>query len=338
MKHDTVTDSSETKTPLKIHPDFNEEIELPPLGNLPGHRHVFDAAGTWAIRGALGARRALLVRGEPGTGKSELARAAAVHLGRPLSSVVVTSGMESQDLLWRFDAVSRLAQAQVLRARDDDQPPLDQLKETRFLQPGPLWWVIDWQGAEEQWQRCVVKPPRPQAPAGWTPRDGCVLLIDEIDKAEPDLPNGLLESLGNGQFQVPYLQEPVRVDLVASPPLVIITTNEERELPPAFVRRCLVLRLEVPENESALREWLRERGHAHFGDSCPPKLHEDAAGEVLKGRGTADDGLEVRPGLAEYLDLLRAVLDIAPDDGDRQAEALANLSRFVREKRAPGGR
>ncbi|MCP4654865.1 MAG: AAA domain-containing protein, partial [bacterium] len=214
-----------------ICPGFPAEIELPPLGNLPGHRHVFDARSTWAMRGALGARRALLVRGEPGTGKSELARAAAAHLKRPLISVVVTSGLESQDLLWRFDAVARLALAQVLRVVDD-RAPLAQLDEVNFLQPGPLWWVLDWPGAEAQWQRCKLKPPRPETCPGWTPKDGCVLLIDEIDKAEPDLPNGLLESLGNGRFQVPYLGDPVSADLDAAPPLVIITTNEERELPP----------------------------------------------------------------------------------------------------------
>ncbi len=320
-----------------ICPGFPAEIELPPLGNLPGHRHVFDPRSTWAMRGALGARRALLVRGEPGTGKSELARAAAVHLERPLISVVVTSGLESQDLLWRFDAVARLALAQVLRVVDEDAP-LAELDEVNFLQPGPLWWVLDWPGAEAQWQRCKLKPPRPEKCPGWTPKDGCVLLIDEIDKAEPDLPNGLLESLGNGRFQVPYLGDPVSADLDAAPPLVIITTNEERELPPAFVRRCLVLRLEVPDEEDALVAWLIGRGRAHFGDACPSELYEAAARELAAARHAEDDDLEIRPGLAEYLDLLRAVLDVAADDRRRQDQALRNISRFVKEKRPPGGR
>jgi len=332
-------DTENTHCAPTRHPGFPVDIELPPLGNLPSHWHVFDVESTWAIRAALGARRALLVRGRPGTGKSELARAAAAHLKRPLISVVVTAGVESQDLLWRFDAVSRLAQAQILRASDADGHALETLAEVRFLQPGPLWWLINWGDAQRQWGDCTVKPPRPQAPAVWTPAQGCVLLVDEIDKAEPDLPNGLLECLGNGEFQVPYLAEPVRADPEAEPPLVIITTNEERELPPAFVRRCLVLRLELPEGEAARTAWLAERGRAHFGDRCPGWLYTAAAAEVMAGRDqdASDDGLEIQPGLAEYLDLLRAVLDMAPGDEARQKEALGRISRFVREKRSPGG-
>ena len=92
------------------------------------------------------------------------------------------------------------------------------------------------------------------------PANGCVVLIDEIDKAETDVPNGLLEALGNGEFTPPGRTQPVNA--VIEPPLVIVTTNEERELPGAFRRRCLVLHLELPKTRKELGSFLTDRGRA----------------------------------------------------------------------------
>ena len=97
-----------------VNMEFPAQVDLPALGPFEAHTHVFDEDSTWAIRAALAAERPLLVCGEPGTGKSQLARAAAAVLNRPLVSHVVTSRTEPQDLLWCYDAVVCLAEAQVV--------------------------------------------------------------------------------------------------------------------------------------------------------------------------------------------------------------------------------
>jgi MoxR-like ATPase len=313
---------------------FPDHVELPPLGHLPGLTHLFDAASVWAIRAALGARRPLLVRGEPGTGKSQLARAAAAAFrpARVLVSEVITSRTEPEDLHFRFDAVARLGRAQTMAAegRGGD---LAELEERRFVVPGALWWVFDWEGARAQREQSSVKGAVPAAPRDWKPADGSVLLVDEIDKADADLPNGLLESLGNGEFHVPYLSDPVR-SRGAATPLVVITTNEERELPAAFVRRCLVLTLTLPEGQ-ALVEFLVLRGQAHFGTKLSPEMYEKAARMLLRDREDSDADAIVRPGQAEYLDLLRAVLDVAGDKRAEQERVLEEIKGFALQKGAP---
>jgi MoxR-like ATPase len=270
----------------------------------------------------------LLVRGEPGTGKSQLARAAAQALRRVLVSEVITSRTESHDLHWHFDAVARLGKAQAMAAAG--QANGSSLDEHLYLSPGPLWWVFDWEGAEGQRQSAVVKGKRPSAPPGWKPDKGCVLLIDEIDKADSDLPNGLLESLGNGEFHVPYLDQPVKCRPELPPPLVVITTNEERELPPAFVRRCLVLQLDLPTGDGLI-DFLVARGEAHFANKLSKDIYRKAAALVAKDRDSLINQGMVAPGQAEYLDLLRAVLDVAPDAGP-QEQALVDLQGFILDK------
>ncbi len=320
-----------TDWPHKI----QRSVSLPSLGHLPALHHIFESKDVWAIWAAMGARRPLLVRGEPGTGKSQLARAAAQALGRVLVSEVITSRTESQDLHWRFDAVARLGKAQAMAAAG--QANGTSLDEGLYLSPGPLWWVFDWQGAEQQRNDALVKGARPAPPTGWTPDKGCVLLIDEIDKADSDVPNGLLESLGNGEFHVPYLDEPVRCKPELPAPLVVITTNEERELPPAFVRRCLVLQLSLPTGD-ALIDFLVARGEAHFQDRLAEDIYRKAAGLVAKDRDTLINQGLVAPGQAEYLDLLRAVLDVADGDTSRHDQLLDELKVFILEKNPRGGR
>lgn len=316
------------------HHPIPQRIPLPSLGHLPAHEHIFEEREVWAIRGALGARRPLLVRGEPGTGKSELARAAAEVLNRPLVTEVISARTESSDLLYRFDAVARLGQAQLLGAirGSANGGNLDSLSAALFVEPGPLWWVFDWNGAEAQCN-AIGRVPLQGRP-GWSAAHGTVLLIDEIDKADPDLPNGLLECLGNGQFSVPYLREPIRCYAKNEPPLIIITTNEERELPAAFVRRCMVLHLALPTG-AALQSWLTERGRSHFGQGIAAGVYESAAKQLVEDREILGPDALVRPGQAEYLDLLRAVKAVAKGDLVVQSAVLEELSGFALRKSAP---
>ena len=110
-----------------------------------------------------------------------------------------------------------------------------------------------------------------------------MLLINEIDKAGVDVPNALLEVLGNRSFPVPPLKLVVKAERL---PLIVITTNEERTLPDAFVRRCLVIRLDVPTDESGLIAFLMRRGEAHF-PQAEEKVLRKAAEMLLKDRQAA---------------------------------------------------
>lgn len=319
-----------------------ERIRLPRQGGLPEMSHVFEEPAIWAVNAALAADRPLLIRGEPGAGKSQLARAAAAALRWPFVYDVITARTECQDLLWRFDAVARLAKAQVLGSLGPEAARRveDELSECRFLAPECLWWAINWESARAHVERWHVACNVPDAPPAWQPDEhrGCILLIDEIDKADTDVPNGLLEALGNGSFQVPYLPQAVRCVDTHQRPLVMITTNEERDLPPAFVRRCLVLTLSLPSDEADLIEWLMARGEAHFGDECAEPVRREAARLLARDRRDALSQGQVAPGQAEYLDLLRAVIHLAgeglaPEERESaQREVLDRVATFALKK------
>lgn len=290
-------------------------IELPARGALPRTVHVFDDESVLAVNAALAVRRPLLIRGEPGTGKSQLARAAAHALGRVYLPKVIDARTETVDLFYAFDAVARLAEAQLCGAlgHADEAAHRSRLDEQNFLKPGPLWWAFDWASAEAQATRS--KSWVPDTPAGFDPKSGAVVLLDEIDKADTSVPNGLLEALGNGEFTA---QAFGRVAITGQPPLVIITTNEERVLPDAFLRRCLVLQLRLPETKEALVDWLMRRGQAHYPESSD-ELRQRAAELLWEDRTSlATRGL-APPGQAEYLDLLKAVTELAPSAGQQLA-------------------
>ena len=198
----------------------NKKITLPAIGSWPETVHVFDEQSVWAIKAALAAQKPLLLRGEPGTGKSQLARAAAHALNRAFVFEVVHARSECQELQWHFDAVGRLGEAQAIGIAGNSENKDKRLDPLRFLTPGALWWTLDWESAEEQFEKSVKGVRKPEKPKKWTPKKGCVLLIDEIDKADADLPNGLLETLGNGAFAVPYIDRSVGLSKDAPPPLV----------------------------------------------------------------------------------------------------------------------
>lgn len=313
----------------------DEAFKLEPAGSWPASWHMFDKPAADAILMAWAAERPLLVRGEPGTGKSQLARAAAQELGRAFISEVVHARTEPQDLQWRFDAVGRLGAAQALalaarrvKTKAGDRGPLD---PRHFLSPGPLWWAFDWKSAERHHMASRYKGAVPDAPSGWTPDKGCVLLIDEIDKADSDVPNSLLETLGNRSFCVPWLADGVVGQGRGTPPLVVITTNEERELPAAFLRRCLVLQCEFPSDPVP---WLIGRGRIHFTeDECSNKVLEVAAEQLAKDRIDARRAGITPPGQAEYLDLLKALATLGKHRTEaEQLALLSDISRFAYRK------
>ncbi|MHB1309779.1 MAG: AAA family ATPase, partial [Limisphaerales bacterium] len=274
-------------------PKLKHVYPLPAVHSWLPSRHRFDEESVWAIRAALVTGRPLLVRGEAGIGKSQLARAAANVLDVPFLYHVIQARCEPTDLLYTYDAVSRLAQAQVLGAPGQAEGWAAKLAEERFIRPGVLWWAFDWADARDQAKRACRNPDcakqtdcckacgEPDRPARSPREAGCVVLIDEIDKAESDLPNGLLESLGNTGFQVPQLGHVVKLADPEHPPLIVVTTNEERELPAAFLRRCLVLQIRLGKTDAEQRQFLRDRARDH---AAPEQISEallDAALDLL---------------------------------------------------------
>lgn len=307
----------------------NQPIPLKSRGNLPERVHVLDNDSIKAVNAALAAKRPLLVRGEPGIGKSQLARAVAKQLKRRFVQQVIDAHCESQDLLWHFDAVQRLADAQLASALGwKPREMRNKLQLRNYIQPAALWWAFNWDSAQQQAD--LVKMPAPEQEEDIDPDKGCVLLIDEIDKAEMDVPNGLLEALGEGRFTPKGFHQAVEAS--ANPPLVIITSNGERELPNAFLRRCLVLDLTLESEDKDLISVLTERGQAHFLHLKDSKVLEEAAKLLRRDRLAADEKhLKPLPGLAEYLDLLRAV-QAQEQDPAEQVKLLDEVAQFVVRK------
>lgn len=308
-----------------------ESKTLEAFGCLPAVRHRCDAPDLRAINVALAARRPLLIKGEPGTGKSQLARAAAFLLGRNFVWRVMNANTTIDDLFYDFDAVGRLAQAQVMGALAANKGLSPQeiearLDERRFVTPGVLWRAFDRGGAKtwlhEHGERSWIHEAETERPY--------VVLIDEIDKTDPSVPNGLLEALGQGTFSVLRDKGTVSLPKGNHQPLIIITTNEERELPAAFVRRCMVHHMRVPgpgDEDPSLEDWLVERGRTHFEDAgLSDELLRNAAHQVAMDRRRALDEALPPPGQAEYLDLLRALSELGKDlDDDGKGALLAEI-------------
>ncbi len=296
--------------------------------------HVFELSAIRAVNAALAARRPLLVRGEPGTGKSQTALAAAKAMNRPFLSYVVDSRTAAQDLVWTFDAVARLAEAQLtgvlgrVPGHEMDEEKIKQrLDVRRFVTPGPLWWALDWKSAAEHVK--TFGGSEPLCPENWNRAESPVVLIDEIDKADSDVPNGLLDVLGSGRFKPRGYDKPICVEGMSAP-LILITTNEERSLPDAFLRRCLVLQIHLPQDGEELIKFLVRRGKAHFSGATEPVLRK-AAEQTVKDRVSLKAKRLPAPGQAEFLDLVRALISLEKEES-KQLSLLDDLAPYALNK------
>jgi MoxR-like ATPase len=297
--------------PATLSDEKSATVPLRQLRHWPESAHVFDPLSVSAVNAALASGRPLLLRGEPGAGKSQLARAVAQKLEWPFLSRVVNGRFEPEDLLYRFDAIARLSAAQT-GAKGDDLLP------SRYLLPEVLWWALDPVSACERHK--AAAPQCGEVTGGFHSAEdlgfdfsadkGVVVLIDEIDKADSEVPNSLLETLSLGGFHVPYGLPYVKAQQI--PPLIIITTNEDRELPPAFVRRCLVHNMDFPDSAEELKPLLKPRIRAHPGGAeLPEDVLDKAIAALARHRQHMRSKDLPPPGQAELLDLLRAVSRLA---------------------------
>jgi MoxR-like ATPase len=227
---------------------------------------------TIAVNAAVTLQRPLLVKGEPGTGKTELARQVAGALELPLIEWHVKSTTKAQQGLYEYDAVSRLRDSQLGDARVNDV--------RNYIRKGKLWQAFE---AETR----------------------VVLLIDEIDKADIEFPNDLLQELDRMEFHVYETGETIRAK---ARPVVIITSNNEKELPDAFLRRCFFHYIRFPDPET-----LAAIVRVHFPD-IKDRLLTVALTQFFELREVP--GLKKRPSTSEVLDWLRLLLaeDLAPED------------------------
>ena len=224
-----------------------------------------------AVNAAITLQRPLLVKGEPGTGKTVLAREVAAAIGKPLIEWHVKSTTKAQQGLYEYDAVSRLRDSQLGDEKVHDI--------ANYIIRGKLWDAFD---ADEQ----------------------VVLLIDEIDKADIEFPNDLLLELDRMEFFVYETQEQVRAK---TRPLVIITSNNEKELPDAFLRRCFFHYIKFPEPET-----MEQIVQVHFPD-LKKLLLRQALSAFYEIRDVP--GMKKKPSTSELLDWIKLLVveDIPPE-------------------------
>ena len=225
-----------------------------------------------AVNAAVTLQRPLLVKGEPGTGKTELARQVALSLDLPIIEWHVKSTTKAQQGLYEYDAVSRLRDSQLGDARVNDV--------RNYIKAGKLW-------------QAFTAPSR------------VVLLIDEVDKADIEFPNDLLQELDRMEFHVYETGETIRA---IHRPVVIITSNNEKDLPDAFLRRCFFHYIRFPDIDT-----LRRIVEVHH-----PGIKEALLTTALTQFFTLRDtpGLKKKPSTSEVLDWLKLLLaeDLSPED------------------------
>ena len=310
-----------------------EEELAGPGDRRDGKFYVYTDEIVLAVEVALATGRPLLLFGPSGSGKSSLAFSAARVLKRRYYEIVVTSRTQARDMQYSFDAIRRLAETRamdVTQAQQGAALPTGQAERLPyypFIEPRALWWIIDRESAERRGEPGAGKARWPATdPARWDPAEDpaageaperSVLLIDEIDKADPDVPNNLLVALGSQEFQVEEIQQPVRKEHreeveydVLDLPLVIITSNRERQLPVAFMRRCVQLEIKGPEEESLL-----EMAKVRFGDDAGLyKRVYDAVADQSAKRAPAYRDVSI----AEYIDTVRACKALGQASGGEE--------------------
>lgn len=224
-----------------------------------------------AVNAAVALERPLLIKGEPGTGKTLLAEEVARSLGKTLYQWHIKSTTKAKHGLYEYDAVSRLR---------DSQLGADKVEDIRnYIEKGPLWHAFD---GEEQ----------------------AMILIDEIDKADIEFPNDLLQELDRMEFYVHETQETIKAK---KRPIIIITSNNEKELPDAFLRRCFFHYIRFPDNDT-MEQIIR----VHFPDIKKNLLKE--ALEVFYSLRDVN-GIKKKPSTSELLDWIKLLVveDIPPE-------------------------
>ncbi|MBO9496060.1 MoxR family ATPase [Thalassotalea sp. G20_0] len=214
-----------------------------------------------AVNAAVTLQRPLLIKGEPGTGKTMLAEQVARSLGKELLQWHIKSTTKAQQGLYEYDAVSRLRDSQLGDERVHDI--------SNYIVKGKLWEAFE---SEQQ----------------------SVLLIDEIDKADIEFPNDLLQELDKMEFNVYETQQQITA---RQRPIVIITSNNEKELPDAFLRRCFFHYISFPDAET-----MREIVQVHFPD-LQKKLVDEALQVFFELREIP--GLKKKPSTSELIDWLK---------------------------------
>ncbi|MEM9241304.1 MAG: MoxR family ATPase [Pseudomonadota bacterium] len=239
---------------------------------------------TVAVNAAVTLERPLLVKGEPGTGKTELARQVAEALGLPMLEWNIKSTTRAQQGLYEYDAVSRLRDSQLGEERVHDVG--------NYIKQGKLWQAFEADGK-------------------------VVLLIDEIDKADIEFPNDLLQELDKMEFHVYETGEMVRAK---TRPIVIITSNNEKELPDAFLRRCFFHYIRFPDPDT-----MKQIVEVHH-PGIKEQLLTTALTQFYEIR--EQSGLKKKPSTSEVLDWLKLILaeDLTAEDLRRDgADALPKL-------------
>ncbi len=289
-----------------------------------------------ALKVALVTGRPLLLGGPPGCGKSSLASYVARNLCVAYYEFITTDEVRPADLTWRLDAVRRLgdAQASMLSQKSGSA------SIAPYVEPGPLWWALNPDSAASRGidpaspGYADIEPARPpQLLADYTPaRTGSVLLIDEIDKADAAFCNGLLVPLGSKQVFITAMDRTVRpaADAPDWSPLTIITTNNERDLPEAFLRRCIVLRLASPDADR-----LVEIVDRHFPD-LSPEMRSLVAKLADQVTGPLDDERPVST--AEFIDLVKVIVHLSQQTGQLDEETLATIQQVTLHKHELYGR
>ncbi len=224
-----------------------------------------------AVNAAVTLQRPLLIKGEPGTGKTVLAHEVASALSKPLLEWHIKSTTKAQQGLYEYDAVTRLR---------DSQLGDERVKDIRnYIKKGKLWDAFS----------------QPASP---------VLLIDEIDKADIEFPNDLLQELDRMEFFVYETSETIKAE---HRPIVIITSNNEKELPDAFLRRCFFHYIKFPEKDT-----MEEIVQVHY-----PDIKRDLVSEAMNVFYEIREvpGLKKKPSTSELLDWLKLLLseDISPE-------------------------
>src|SRR5690606_22119858 len=217
-----------------------------------------------AVDATVALKRPLLIKGEPGTGKTMLAEEVAAALGLPLIAWHIKSTTKAQQGLYEYDAVSRLRDSQLGDEKVHDI--------RNYIRKGKLWEAFESDGQ-------------------------CVLLIDEVDKADIEFPNDLLLELDRMEFHVYETGETIRAK---KRPIVIITSNNEKELPDAFLRRCFFHFIKFPG-----RDTMEEIVRVHF-----PEIKKTLVSEALDMFFDLRDipGLKKKPSTSELIDWLKLLL------------------------------